>query len=88
MPFLLNQLLAGKKDIYLPATKLAMPISTGQEYNPSSKGSTTKHLTYLLLKYKPTTLTTNTRQQAITELTQWNGQSRLLKPPHFYSKWR
>ena len=75
MPSLLNQFLAGKKDIYSPATKIATPISTRQEYKPLSNVSTTKHLTYLLLKYKPTTLTANTRQQVITDLTQQNGQS-------------
>ena len=75
MPSLLNQFLAGKKDIYSPATKLATPISTRQEYNPSSNGSTTKNLTYLLLKYKPTTLITNTQQKVITDLTQQNGKS-------------
>ena len=83
MPSLLNQFLAEKKDIYSLATKLATPISTRQEYNPSSNGSTTKHLTYLLLKYKPTTLTTNTRQQVITNLTQRNGQSRRLRTTSF-----
>ena len=61
-----------KKDIYSPATKLATPISTRQEYNPLSNGSTKKHPTYLFLKYKPRTLNTNTRQQVITDLTQQN----------------
>ena len=83
MPSLLNQFLAGKQDIYLPATKLATPISTRQAYNLLSNGSTTKQLTYLLLKYKPTTLTTNTRQQVITKFTQQNGQFRRLRITSF-----
>ena len=79
MPSLLNQFLAEKKDIHSLDTKLATTISTRQEYNPLSNVSTTKHLTYLFLKYKPTTLNTNTRNQVITDLTQQNGQSRRLR---------